>query len=138
MKLNIRSTVKAAVYMTIATGFFTMAAYADITGSAPTNSVGDVAGTMIDSFTNLSKVMTAVGYLAGIGFTLASIFKFKQHKDNAQQIPVTTPIALLALGITLLFMPSVFQMGGATLFGTGAESAGVTGITTIPGQNTQP
>jgi hypothetical protein len=35
-------------------------------------------------------------------------------------------------------MPSIFQMGGATLFGANAQTAGVTGITTFTGGQVAP
>ena len=137
MKLNMKSIVKAVVYMAVATGFFTVAAYA-ATGDAPANSLGDVAGTLTASFANVAKVISAISYIAGFGFTIASVFKLKQHKDNPQQIPVTTGITMLCLGIGLIFMPSIFQMGGATLFGSNAQTAGVTGITTFTGGQVAP
>lgn len=131
MKLNVKSMLKATVYMAVAAGFFTVAAYAATTDSAPPNSLGEVAGTLTESFANLAKVITAISYVAGLGFTIASVFKLKQHKDNPQQIPVTTGITMLCLGIGLIFMPSIFQMGGATLFGDNAQTAGVTGISSF-------
>ena len=135
MKLNVKTIAKAAVYATIAAGFFTVAAYADT--AAPANSLGDVAGTLTLSYANVAKTITALSYIAGFGFTIASIFKLKQHKDNPQQIPVTTGIALLALGVGLIFMPSIFQMGGASLFTT-PQTSGVGGITTFTGGDVAP
>jgi intracellular multiplication protein IcmD len=137
MKLNIKSKslAKVAVYMAIAVGFFAMAAYADYQPRPPTeNSLGWVAQTVIDSLGSVAQVMSAISYLAGFGFVIAAFFKLKQHKDNPQQIPVTNGLAMLAVGAALVFAPSVFQMAGTTLFGTGAKTAGVSGITTVPGQ----
>ena len=138
MKLNIRSIVKAAVYMAVGAGFFIMAAYADTSTTPPPNSLGDVAATVTSSFANLAKMISAISYIAGFAFSIAGVFKLKQHKDNPQQIAVTIGITLIALGIGLIFMPSIFQMGGATLFGTNAQTAGVTGITTFTGGNIAP
>ena len=138
MKLNVRSIVKAAVYMAVGAGFFVMAAYADTSTTPPANSLGDVAGTVTSSFANLAKIISAISYIAGFAFSIAGVFKLKQHKDNPQQIAVTIGITLIALGIGLIFMPSIFQMGGATLFGTNAQTAGVTGITTFTGGNIAP
>ena len=69
--------------------------------------VGDMADSITSSFTNLTKLITAGSYLAGIGFSTAAILKFKQHKDNPTQIPVGTPIALLAVSAALTFLPSI-------------------------------
>ncbi len=40
--------------------------------------------------------------IAGIGFIIGSIIKFKQHKDNPTQVSIWVPIALLLTGLTLL------------------------------------
>ena len=92
-----------------------------------TYSLGTVASTVVGSFTNLTKLITACSYLAGIGFSIGSIMKFKQHKDNPTQIPVGTPIALLFIGGALLFLPTVLGVTGQTLFGTEASTAGPSG-----------
>lgn len=136
MKLNSKNMVKGTVYLAVAAGFFTMAAYADaIIPAVPPNSIGAVAATVIASFGNLAQMISATAYIAGFAFIVASMFKFKQHKDNPQQVPVTNGIAMLSIGAALIFAPSIFQMVGATLFGTSAQTAGVTGITTVPGQS---
>lgn len=83
-------------------------------GTADADTIGGVAGTITDSFTNLGKMMVGVAYLAGFGFAIAAIFKFKQHKDNPTQIPIGTPIALLVIGVVLIFLPGVIKIGGGT------------------------
>ncbi|QLH41352.1 MAG: hypothetical protein HWD59_00515 [Coxiellaceae bacterium] len=88
-----------------------------------------------DSFSGIGKLMIAISYVAGIAFVLASIFKFKQHKDNPTQIPLGTPLAMLVIGIVLVFLPMIFGPAGVTLFGTGAKSGEVKGggFSEIPG-----
>lgn len=66
-----------------------------------------IASTITSSLSNLGKLITAGSYLAGLGFAIASSFKFKQHKDNPTQIPVGTPIALVFIAAALLFLPSL-------------------------------
>ena len=93
--------------------------------------VGDMADSITSSFTNLTKLITAGSYLAGIGFSTAAILKFKQHKDNPTQIPVGTPIALLAVSAALTFLPSIKAAASAAGVTTdevkaAAQSAGVT------------
>lgn len=139
MKLNSKSIAKVAVYMAVAAGFFAMAAYADNyynPGSPPPNSMGAVAGTVINSLGPVAQVISAISYISGFGFVIVAFFKLKQHKDNQAQVPVTNGLAMLAIGAALIFAPSVFQMVGATLFGTSATASGVSGITTIPNTNT--
>jgi intracellular multiplication protein IcmD len=104
---------------------------------AQTNSdLGMIATQITKSFSNVGQLMAATAYLAGFGLTIAAIFKFKQHKDNPTQIPLGTPIALLLVGVSLIFLPSLVNIGGATIFGTGEKTAGGftgTGALNLPG-----
>lgn len=79
----------------------------------------------------LATVITGIAYLAGLGFAMGSVLKFKQHKDNPTQIPIGTPIALLLVAAALMFLPSVFRVAGSTVFGTDAQEGGFTGVSDI-------
>ena len=92
-----------------------------------TQTLGTIATTVTESFTDIGELMIAVAYVAGIGFGISAIFKFKQHKDNPTQIPIGTPFALLAVSVLLVFLPSLYKPAGATVFGTGAVGGGFTG-----------
>lgn len=87
-----------------------------------------MASQITSSFTSLTKLITAGSYLAGLGFSIGAIMKFKQHKDNPTQIPIGTPIALVFIAAALLFLPSILSVTGNTMFGTGGgATAGPTG-----------
>lgn len=92
-------------------------------------SIGTVASTITSSFSKLAQLITAAAYIAGMGFALTAILKFKQHKDNPTQIPIGTPIALLFIAAGLIFLPSIFGVANETIFGGSGEIGGVTGIT---------
>lgn len=124
--------------MIIAGVFFYMGyAYAD-----EAITVGIIAENVTKSFQSLGKLMAATSYLAGFGFAISGVFKFKQHKDNPTQIPIGTPIALLAVGVVLIFLPGIIRPAGYTIFGSTAElneTAGGFlggGATHMPGGNT--
>ena len=85
------------------------------TGSS-TASLGDIASSVDGSFTNLTKLVTAGAYLAGLGFSIGAMMKFKQHKDNPTQIPIGAPIALVFIAAALLFLPSILSVTGSTMF----------------------
>ena len=90
--------------------------------------LGTMASSITQTFTNVAKLITAGSYLAGLGFSVGAIMKFKQHKDNPTQIPIGTPIALVFIAAALLFLPSILGVTGATMFGTGGgTTAGPTG-----------
>ena len=81
--------------------------------------IGGMASSIAGSFTSLAKLITAGSYLAGLGFSVGAIMKFKQHKDNPTQIPIGTPIALVFIAAALLFLPTILGVAGATMFGSG-------------------
>jgi len=83
--------------------------------------IGNIAENITNSFQQIGKLMAATSYLSGFGFAIAAIFKFKQHKDNPTQIPMGTPIALLGVGVVLIFLPGIIKPTGFTIFGSGAD-----------------
>ena len=89
--------------------------------------IGDIAKNVTGSFSDVVSLMIAVSYLLGVGFAGAAIFKFKQHKDNPTQIPIGTPIALLVIGILLIFLPGLIGPIGQTIFGSGASVSSLAG-----------
>lgn len=89
--------------------------------------LGGMASSITKSFTSLAKLITAGSYLAGLGFSIGAIMKFKQHKDNPTQIPIGTPVALVFISAALLFLPTILGVTGQTMFGQAGTTAGPTG-----------
>lgn len=118
------SWFKLCLFVFGAALFYVGSAYAE---STQTSGVGHVAETIVTSFSSVGKLMVAIAYLAGFGFVIAAIFKFKQHKDNPTQIPMGTPIAILVIGISLIFTPGIMKMGGETAGFGSSEAGGFTG-----------
>jgi hypothetical protein len=50
------------------------------------------------------------------------------HKDNPDQIPIGTPIALIYIAAALIFAPAIFNTIGGTLYGGDGAASGVEGI----------
>lgn len=111
---------------------FSTLAYTAIS-KADVQTLGDMALTITKSFEGLAKLITAGAYMAGIGFVMASMLKFKAHKDNPTQIPIGTPIALLFVGSALIFLPHIFVIAGYTIFGGTNGAAGISGTTGLSG-----
>lgn len=88
--------------------------------------VGTIAANVDDSFTNLTKLITAGSYLAGLGFSIGAIMKFQSHKDNPTQIPIGTPVALVFIAAALLFLPTILGVTGSTMFGSEGSASGPT------------
>lgn len=88
-------------------------------------SLSDIVETLKDNILSLAPLLTIISYIAGVAFAIAGIVKFKAHKDNPQQVALSQPIVYLCVGAGLLFLPSIMQSAGTTIFGSGqVESAG--------------
>lgn len=93
--------------------------------------IGSVATTVASNLGAIAKLITAGSYVAGFGFAVAAIVKFKAHKDTPTQVHISQPIVLLFVGAALIFVPSVFGTTGATLFGTSKTANTVSGISSF-------
>jgi intracellular multiplication protein IcmD len=128
-KKLVRSILAVRTHLFLLMTYLFSVPYANAAGQ----DLGKVASTLTDSFANLAKLITAGAYMAGIGFAMASMLKFKAHKDNPTQIPIGTPIALLFIGAALIFLPNIFGIAGNTIFGGTSGAGGVTGTTGLSG-----
>ena len=49
--------------------------------AATAANIGDVAANLTINFGGFFDLIVVVAYVAGIGFAISAVFKFKQHKD---------------------------------------------------------
>src|SRR3990167_764297 len=103
-KIGFNRFAKAALLGLYVVSFFHMG---DVFAGTGEQNLGSIAQNITGSFLQFGQLILAISFIAGLGFTMAAIFKFKQHKDNPTQIPLGTPIALLAIGIALIFLPGI-------------------------------
>ncbi|HSX19581.1 MAG TPA: DUF6750 family protein [Gammaproteobacteria bacterium] len=99
--------------------------------AADGQSLSDIVGTVKTNVLSLGSLLTIISYIAGVGFAIAGIVKFKAHKDNPTQIALSVPIVYLVVGAGLLFLPSIMQSAGTTVFGSGAATSAGKGATTL-------
>ncbi len=94
--------------------------------------IADLERTNLPLVTNaleeLAKAFRVGSYVAGLAFVGAILTTLQQHKDNPAHVPIGVPIALLFVAAALIFVPSIFQSVGGTLFGPDDLVAGVEGI----------
>ena len=95
-----------------------------VTGDAMAMTVGSMASKITSNIGALTQLITAGSYIAGIGFAVGAIMKFKAHKDQPTQVPVGTPVALVFIAGALLFLPTILSTAGDTMFGAGAHKTG--------------
>ncbi|EKD76889.1 MAG: IcmD [uncultured bacterium] len=80
---------------------------------------------------NVVSIMQDVALVAGIGFIFSAFFKFHQHRQNPQQIPLSQGITLLVIGAGLTVFPHLLSTASQGVFGTGITKAGDTGIKSV-------
>lgn len=80
-------------------------------------SIGELAESVTSSFTNLTILITGASYIAGLGFTIGALLKFKQHRDNPTQVPLIDPLTLLGIAAALMFLPSIARSEATKLTG---------------------
>jgi len=129
LKFTAKVAAKLAAILALV-AVFPVLAQAQTTGAA--QNISGVAENIISNFGALADLITAAAYVAGFGFAFAAILKFKAHKDNPQQIPVGTPIALLFIAAALIFLPTIFSVSGKTVFGSGGTPGGISGVYSFP------
>lgn len=66
----------------------------------------------------LATVLTDVSLIAGVGFVMASFFKFHQHKLNPTQVSLSQGITLLLIGAGLMLFPTMLPTATHALFGS--------------------
>lgn len=81
----------------------------------------DMVASITSQYQAVGKLIVAISYLMGFGFVFSSIYKFKQHKDNPTQIPIGGALALLGVGILMMFLPGFIAPAGKSMFGPGAN-----------------
>ena len=121
---NLKSLMTLGAYFGALIALYFLSSLAFAGSGASDGSLGDVAGTVTDSMTNVAKLITAASYVAGIGFAMMGMLKLKAHKDNPTQVPLSQPIVLLCIAAGLVFLPNLISTGGATIWGSGDEGRG--------------
>lgn len=76
---------------------------------------------------SIAELMSIAAYVAGVGFALGGILQFKAHKDAPQQTPLSKPVVMIVVAACLLFLPTILNIAGESLFGTSKTSAAKAG-----------
>lgn len=121
--IQVKSDYKTLIFTVACIGLMVLVSQ----DAAAGKTLGNMASSLTGSFKSVAKLITAGSYLAGLGFSIGAIMKFKQHKDNPTQVPIGTPIALVFIAAALLFLPTILGVTGQTMFGQSGKTAGPTG-----------
>jgi hypothetical protein len=77
------------------------------------------------TFDTVTHAIAGLAYLAGLGFAVGAIVKFKAHKDNPRQTVLGKPTALVFIGASIPFIDKAVAIAGASLFGQASEARAV-------------
>lgn len=91
--------------------------------------IGEISQNVASSMQGAAVAVNAIAYISGGVLCLVGLFKFKSHKDNPRDVPLSTPIFYIGLAAACLFLPEVFGTGAKTLWGDGARGTVQMGTT---------
>src|SRR5437868_7088687 len=83
---------------------------------------GDIFLNLSDVFSPFIGIIFGLATIAGLAFTISAVFKFKQFKDNPQQISIGQPIGLFFLGAFMLWLPFMIKSIGHTVTGIQSDT----------------
>lgn len=89
--------------------------------------LASIQGNIATSVSETAKILQDLSLIAGIGFIMASFFKFHQHKLNPTQVPMSQGITLLVIGGGLTLFPLLIPTAGSTILGKKADVSQVSG-----------
>lgn len=78
----------------------------------------NIVTSVTHSTQNVAKIIQDVALVTGVGFVLASFFKFHQHKLNPTQVPLSQGVTLLVIGGALSIFPALIGTASKGVFGT--------------------
>jgi heme/copper-type cytochrome/quinol oxidase subunit 2 len=76
---------------------------------------GDVASNTNTILDNVIGIITVILYIAALGVFVSATMKYRIHRQNPQQIPLSTPLTELVLAIVLAALPTVSKMSNQHL-----------------------
>ena len=84
-------------------------------------------------YTQIAAIFTGAAYVAGLMLFVGAIFKFRQHREAPQQVPIGQPLTLFGLSVLAVFLPGFLDLTGAFF---NNKSAGADGdISVLPGND---
>lgn len=89
---------------------FTVTAYGYGSG------LGAVMGNLVGPTRGLGYMMNAICYVTGLGFLLVGLLQYKYHRENPQQVKISTPIMLVTIGVIMIAVPFIAMMSESAQF----------------------
>lgn len=96
--------------------------FASTVAFAEEGGIGARATAIQEGIKPIIQLIKWAAYIMGVGFALAGMLKFKAHKDQPVQVPLSQPIVLLLIAAGLVGLPAVIDVMKGTLLGEGAKT----------------
>jgi hypothetical protein len=117
-------TARSSITVTVSAGHG-LVPLARVVDSQQTRSALKIDASDEPSFDMVRHAIVVDAYLAGLGFAVGAIVKFKAHKDNPRQTVLGEPTALVFVGASIPFIDKAAAIAGASLFGQASEARAV-------------
>lgn len=125
MLTALRKLLKPSLcFATVLGALFAGAALAGVSSGVSLETISHNVDTSVKE---LSTVLSDISLIAGIGFVMASFFKFHQHKLNPTQVPISQGVTLMLIGAGLVLFPTMLPTAKRAIFGTDAAISKVGG-----------
>ena len=113
-----RNKIKGIAYLLAALSLavFATVVFAD-------GDITSLASSVTTQAKSVATLLNVASYVAGVGFALAGILQFKAHKENPQGTPLSKPVVMIVVAACLLFLPTIMNIAGASLFGGSGQQA---------------
>jgi len=79
-----------------------------------TSSIGEIADNLMAPTAIITKMVLVACYIIGATLVFAALAQYKIHRQSPKLVPLSTPIALLILGVVSLLIPYATNMFGET------------------------
>jgi intracellular multiplication protein IcmD len=121
-------TMKKVILCLMALATLAVGGLAVAATCATTSGIALVACRVVNNLSGIGTLLLGTSYIAGMAFGIGAIVKFKAHKENPTQVPLSQGIVLLFVGAALIGIPSVYKLTTKTLFASGYTTAPVSGM----------
>src|SRR5688572_13054181 len=88
--------------------FFVVAANAAFSAD-----LGQVADNLLEPVSVLSNFIGSASIVLGISFLFAALLKYMQHRISPLEVPISTIVMLVIMGVVLLLLPLAYKLTGS-------------------------
>lgn len=104
---------------------------ANVAMAAGTVTLTTIATHVTTAVKHVSDLLEDISIITGVGFIMASFFKFHQHKLQPQQVPMSQGVSLLLIGAGLSVFPHLLSTATQGVFGASVAKLGSGGIGSV-------